>query len=151
MPDPRDPYDLQRFVDAQEWSFADALAELQAGRKQTHWMWFIFPQLVGLGRSDTARFFGIRSADEARAYLAHPLLGPRLRQCCATLLRHRGASAEAIMGDVDALKLKSSMTLFEAVAADPSPFAAVLDAFYMGSRDPLTLDLLGQAGTPVVS
>jgi uncharacterized protein (DUF1810 family) len=143
MPDPSDPHDLQRFVDAQEWSFADALAELEAGRKRTHWIWFVFPQLAGLGRSDTARFFGIRSGDEARAYLAHALLGPRLRQCCTALLRHRGTSAEAIMGGVDALKLKSSMTLFEAVADDPAPFAAVLDAFYGGARDPETLRLLG--------
>jgi uncharacterized protein (DUF1810 family) len=146
-----DPFDLQRFVDAQEWSFADALAELEAGRKQTHWIWFVFPQLAALGRSETARFFGIRSADEAGAYLAHPLLGPRLRQCCAALLPHRSEKAEAIMGSIDALKLRSSMTLFEAVAADPSPFAAVLDAFYGGARDPLTLDLIGRSGTPIVS
>ncbi|MBA2920683.1 DUF1810 family protein [Sphingomonas sp. MAH-20] len=151
MPDSTDPHHLQRFVDAQEWAFADALAELGAGQKRTHWMWFIFPQLAELGRSETARFFGIRSADEAQAYLAHPLLGSRLRQCCVALLRHRSRSAEAIMGSVDALKLKSSMTLFEAIADDRSSFAAVLDAFYLGARDALTLDLLGRAGTPIVS
>lgn len=137
-----DPFDLERFVMAQAGAFADALVELEAGRKRSHWMWFVFPQMAGLGRSETARFFGIRSADEARAYLAHPLLGPRLRQCCAALLRHRDQSAEAILGSIDALKLKSSMTLFEAVAGDPAPFAAVLDAFHQGRRDPLTLDLL---------
>jgi uncharacterized protein (DUF1810 family) len=140
-----DPFNLQRFVEAQAWSFADAIAELAAGRKQTHWIWFVFPQLAGLGHSETALLFGIRSAAEARAYLAHPLLGPRLRQCCAALLRHRDRSAEDILGGIDALKLRSSMTLFEAVAEDPAPFAAVLDAFYAGARDPLTLDLLGWA------
>jgi uncharacterized protein (DUF1810 family) len=140
-----DPFNLQRFVEAQAWSFADAIAELAAGRKQTHWIWFVFPQLAGLGHSETALLFGIRSAAEARAYLAHPLLGPRLRQCCAALLRHHDRSAEDILGGIDALKLRSSMTLFEAVAEDPAPFAAVLDAFYAGARDPLTLDLLGWA------
>jgi uncharacterized protein (DUF1810 family) len=140
-----DPFNLQRFVEAQAWSFADAIAELAAGQKQTHWIWFVFPQLAGLGHSETALLFGIRSAAEARAYLAHPLLGPRLRQCCAARLRHRDRSAEDILGGIDALKLRSSMTLFEAVAEDPAPFAAVLDAFYAGARDPLTLDLLGWA------
>lgn len=140
-----DPFNLPRFVEAQSGSFADAIAELEAGRKRTHWMWVVFPQLAALGRSETARFFGIRSAAEARAYLAHPLLGQRLRQGCAALLGHRGRSAEVILGGIDALKLKSSMTLFEAVADDPAPFAAVLDAFYAGARDPLTLDLLKAA------
>ena len=142
MADRADPFDLERFVAAQAGSYADALAELEAGRKRSHWMWFVFPQLAGLGRSETARFYGIRSAAEARAYLDHPQLGARLRQCCAALLRHQGVSAETILGGIDALKLKSSMTLFEAVADDPAPFAAVLDAFYAGTRDPLTLDLL---------
>lgn len=140
-----DPFDLERFVDAQAWSFADAIAELEAGQKQTHWIWFVFPQLAELGHSETAQLFGIRSAAEARAYIAHPLLGPRLNQCCAALLRHRGRDAEDIMGSIDALKLRSSMTLFDAVAEDPAPFAAVLDTFYAGARDPLTLDLLGWA------
>lgn len=139
-----DRFDLDRFVRAQARTYAEALAELRAGRKTSHWMWFIFPQLRELGRSETARFYGIGSADEARAYLAHPLLGSRLRECCAALLLHHGASPEAIMGAVDALKLRSSMTLFEAVAADPEPFAAVLDAFYGGEGDPATLTLLGR-------
>ena len=143
MPDSvDDPFGLERFVTAQAGSYADALAELRAGRKRSHWMWFVFPQLAGLGRSDTARFFGIRSVEEARAYLAHPLLGPRLRECCTALLTHSGLSAEAILGNIDALKLRSSMTLFEAVGDDPATLAAVLDAFYRGDRDPATLNLL---------
>jgi len=135
-------FDLERFVIAQEDVYADALAELEAGRKQSHWMWFVFPQLAGLGRSPTATFFGIGSAAEARAYLAHPLLGPRFHACAEALLAHRGRSAEAILGPIDAMKLRSSMTLFEAVAADPAPFASVLEAFFDGGRDPVTLDLL---------
>jgi uncharacterized protein (DUF1810 family) len=138
MPD----HDLDRFVAAQEGVHAAALAELKAGRKQSHWMWFVFPQFAGLGRSPTARFYAIASAAEARAYLAHPLLGPRLLECTNAVLAHRGRSAEAIFGVVDAMKLKSSMTLFEAVAADPSPFAALLDAFFDGARDAATLELL---------
>jgi uncharacterized protein (DUF1810 family) len=137
-----DSFDLERFVVAQARSYAAALAELKAGRKRNHWMWFVFPQLAGLGRSETARFYGIRSADEARAYLAHPLLGTRLRECCAALVHHRGTPAETILGSIDALKLKSSMTLFEAVADDPAPFSAVLNAFYEGRRDRLTQELL---------
>lgn len=137
-------FDLNRFVAAQARDYAAALAELRAGRKRTHWMWFIFPQHVALGRSETARFYGIGSAAEARAYLAHPVLGERLRECCAALLAHRDKRPEAIMGGVDALKLKSSITLFEAIADDPAPFAAVLDAFYGGERDSATLGLLGR-------
>jgi len=135
-------FDLDRFVAAQAGVYAQALAELEAGAKRSHWMWFVFPQLAGLGRSPTAIFYAIDSADEARAYLAHPLLGARLRDCVAAILRHKDRSAEAIFGAVDAMKLKSSMTLFEAVAGDPTPFAAVLDAFFAGARDAATLDLL---------
>ena len=135
-------FDLDRFVAAQAGVYAQALAELEAGAKRSHWMWFVFPQLAGLGRSPTAIFYAIGSADEARAYLAHPLLGARLRDCVAAILRHKDRSAEAIFGAVDAMKLKSSMTLFEAVASDPAPFAAVLDAFFAGARDAATLDLL---------
>ena len=135
-------FDLDRFVAAQAGVYAQALAELEAGAKRSHWMWFVFPQLAGLGRSPTAIFYAIGSADEARAYLAHPLLGARLRDCVAAILRHKDRSAEAIFGAVDAMKLKSSMTLFEAVAGDPTPFAAVLDAFFAGARDAATLDLL---------
>jgi uncharacterized protein (DUF1810 family) len=133
---------LDRVVAALEDVYAQALAELKAGRKQSHWMWFVFPQLAGLGRSPTARFYGLASLAEARTYLAHPLLGPRLLACTAAVLAHRGRSAEAIFGVVDAMKLKSSMTLFEQAAEDPAPFAAVLDAFFGGTRDAATLDLL---------
>jgi uncharacterized protein (DUF1810 family) len=135
-------FDLERFVAAQRGIYDQALGELRAGRKQSHWMWFVFPQLAGLGRSETARFYGISGAAEARAYLAHPLLGRRLRECAGALLAHAGQRPEAILGSVDALKLRSSMTLFEAVAADPAPFVAVLDAFFGGERDAATLNLL---------
>jgi uncharacterized protein (DUF1810 family) len=135
-------YDLDRFVAAQQGVYDQALAELQAGRKQSHWMWFVFPQLAGLGRSPTAAFYAMASADEAHAYLAHPLLGPRLRECAGAVLTHRGGSAEAIFGVVDAMKLRSSMTLFEAVSEEPAPFRAVLDTFFSGVRDRATLDLL---------
>ena len=135
-------FDLDRFVAAQADIYAQALAELAAGRKQSHWMWFVFPQIAGLGRSPTAIFYAIASTEEARAYLAHPLLGARLRECTLAVLAHRGASAEAIFGAVDAMKLRSSMTLFETVAGDPKPFAAVLDAYFDAERDPATLMLL---------
>jgi len=134
--------DLGRFVAAQEGIYPQALAELRRGRKQSHWMWFVFPQLAGLGRSATARFYAIASAAEARAYLDHPLLGARLRESAAAILVHRSDRAEAILGPIDAIKLRSSMTLFEAVAADPAPFAAVLAAFFGGERDAATLSLL---------
>lgn len=135
---------LERFVDAQSGGvFERALAELQAGEKRSHWMWFVFPQIAGLGRSETARLYAIVDRAEAEAYLAHRQLGPRLRQATdATLAWRGGRSAEDILGGIDALKLASSMTLFGAVAADPAPFAAVLDAFYAGRRDERTLALL---------
>ncbi len=109
-------------------------------------MWFVFPQLAGLGRSGTARFYGIDGEGEARAYLAHPLLGPRLLECTAAVMPHRSRSAEAIFGAVDAMKFRSSMTLFEAVADDPAPFAEALELFYAGIRDEATLRLLGAPG-----
>ena len=136
-----DPFDLDRFVQAQAGSYAQALAELKRGRKASHWMWWVFPQLAGLGHSPTARAYAIRSADEARAYLAHPLLGVRLGEATQAVTAAPG-TAEAIMGPVDALKLRSSMTLFEAVASDPAPFAGVLARFYGGERDQATLRLL---------
>ena len=135
-------FDLDRFVAAQAGVYAQALAELEAGRKQSHWMWFVFPQIAGLGASPMARFYAIASGEEARAYLLHPLLGPRLRECTETMLGHRGRSAEAILGPVDAIKLRSSMTLFEAVAGRQDLFARALDAFYKGERDARTLELL---------
>lgn len=137
-----DPYNLKRFIDAQEEHFDAALGELRAGSKRSHWMWFIFPQLAGLGISPTAQYYAISSFDEARAYLADPLLGPRLRQCLGALLQWAGTrSAEQILGHVDALKLRSSLTLFD--QAEPSgPFASALAAFYDGAPDERTLALL---------
>jgi uncharacterized protein (DUF1810 family) len=137
-----DPYALQRFVDAQASTYRQALAELRRGRKTSHWMWFIFPQLKALGRSSTALHYGIASLDEARAYLAHPSLGPRLNECTKAILSHRSEPAETILGHVDAMKLRSSMTLFEAAANGQGLFGAVLDAFYGSERDDLTLSLL---------
>ena len=137
-------YDLDRFVAAQASVHERALAELERGRKESHWMWFVFPQLAGLGRSPMAQRFAIESADEARAYLAHPLLGPRLRRCTEAVLAHRGRQAESIFGSVDALKFRSSMTLFDEAADGGGPFAAALAAFYGGERDAATLGLLGK-------
>ena len=134
---------LDRFVEAQAGVWAQALAELKAGRKTSHWMWFVFPQIAGLGRSETARFYAIADVAESRAYLAHPLLGARLREAAAALLAHRGRSAEAMLGGIDAVKLRSSMTLFEAVAPEEPVFAAVLEAFFSGQRDPETVRRIG--------
>ena len=132
--------DLDRFVAAQATTYATALAELRRGRKATHWMWFVFPQIAGLGHSQMARHYAIASLDEARAYLRHPLLGARLREASAAVLAHTGAhAAEAMMGGIDAVKLRSSMTLFEAAGDDPAVFAGVLDAFFDGERDAATL------------
>ena len=135
--------DLHRFVEAQAGSvYETALAELRAGAKRGHWMWFIFPQLRGLGRSALAEHYGIGGAEEARAYLAHPLLGDRLRACVEALLHHAGArTAEQMLGAVDTMKLRSSLTLFEAVGGG-EPFAAALDALFAGERDRATLVML---------
>ena len=132
--------DLERFVRAQDEhrTYTQAVAELRAGRKTSHWMWFVFPQIAGLGSSPTARRYAIADLAEARAYLAHPVLGPRLRECAEIVAGHRDKSAEQIFGGIDAMKLRSSMTLF--AAADPSQptFAAVLEQFFAGP-DPETL------------
>ncbi len=133
--------DLDRFVSAQADVYPQALAELRRGRKTSHWMWFVFPQIAGLGRSETARFYAIRDADEARTYLAHPVLGPRLIETARAVTVAPG-SAEAILGGIDAMKLRSAMTLFAAVADDDAPFVAALDRFFDGQRDPATLALL---------
>lgn len=136
-----DPFQLQRFVDAQKGTFDVALMELQAGRKQSHWIWFIFPQLAGLGRSPTAQFYGIRSIHEARGYLAHPMLGDRYRQAVEAILAWAGEkSAAEVLGDVDAMKLRSSLTLFENASGDPL-FVRALDLLYEGP-DEATLRLL---------
>ena len=136
-----DPFDLGRFVTAQDRVYETVLAELRAGAKRSHWIWFVFPQLRGLGRSSTAQHYGIASADEAAAYLAHPVLGRRLRECAALLNTHADRSATEILGYPDDLKVRSSMTLFARVGQDPV-FREVLDAFYDGADDPATLDLL---------
>jgi uncharacterized protein (DUF1810 family) len=136
-------HDLNRFVAAQSSAYAQALAELHRGRKTSHWMWFVFPQIAGLGRSDTARFYAIADAAEARAYLAHPLLGPRLVKATQVAAAAPG-SAEAIFGSIDAIKLRSSMTLFAAVAAEDAPFTAALERFFGSERDSATLQLLGE-------
>jgi uncharacterized protein (DUF1810 family) len=140
--DSPDLFNLQRFVDAQQSVIDDALSELSAGSKRSHWMWFVFPQLAELGRSPTAKFYGLASIDEARAYLGHPILGPRLTQCVEALLPWSGKrSAEQILGPVDSMKLRSSMTLFDSAKPD-GLFAQALLNFFGGSRDELTLALL---------
>jgi uncharacterized protein (DUF1810 family) len=135
---------LERFVEAQRSTYDQALAELAAGAKRSHWMWFVFPQIAGLGRSAMAQRFAIRDEVEARSYLTHPLLGARLRESTGTMLGWAGRkSAEAILGPIDALKFASSMTLFDAVAdAADNPFALALAAFNRGERDSLTLERL---------
>jgi uncharacterized protein (DUF1810 family) len=138
-----DPHDLRRFVDAQQGTYPGALAELRAGRKTGHWIWFVFPQVAGLGRSETSRFYAIASLDEARAYLDHPVLGPRLRESVDAVLSAAGSSAEAMLGSIDAVKLRSSMTLFLRAAPDEQRFRQVLDRFYGGRPDPATDGILG--------
>ena len=125
-----DALTLDRFVEAQQDSYPVALSELRQGRKQSHWMWFIFPQLRGLGRSEMSHFYGIADLDEATRYLAHPVLGPRLVECAGAVLTHRGRPAEAIMGPVDAGKLRSSATLFGAVGGAPDVFDRILAEFF---------------------
>jgi uncharacterized protein (DUF1810 family) len=140
-----DPYDLARFVTAQDaaGTYERAVAELRAGRKESHWMWFVFPQIAGLGRSPAARQFAISSLDEARAYLRHPVLGPRLAQCAAILTDTEGRSVEQIFGGLDALKLRSSMTLFLRAAPAGEPlYGQVLSQYFGGVPDPATGQLL---------
>jgi uncharacterized protein (DUF1810 family) len=132
---------LERFVAAQDGVYAQALAELRRGAKRSHWMWFIFPQIAGLGQSAMARTYAIASAEEARAYLAHPVLGPRLIEATGAVTAAAG-SAEAILGGIDAVKLRSSMTVFAAIADDPTPYRAALERFFGGKDDPATLGLL---------
>jgi uncharacterized protein (DUF1810 family) len=134
-----DPHDLNRFVEAQDGVFEAARAELRRGRKTSHWMWFVFPQVAGLGRSPMAQRYAIVSLAEARAYLAHPVLGERLRELTGILTALRQTDARAIFGDIDAVKLRSSLTLFDAVEPD-GVFAQALDRFFAGHRDPATLE-----------
>jgi uncharacterized protein (DUF1810 family) len=133
-----DPFDLERFVRAQDGVYDQALAELRAGAKRGHWMWFVFPQLAGLGHSPMAQRYAVSGLEEARAYLAHPVLGPRLVECARALLGLPGRDPVRVLGSVDALKLRSSMTLFEAAAPDERVFAEVLERFYDGERDEAT-------------
>lgn len=133
-----DPHDLERFVLAQKDDFPLALAEIRAGRKQSHWMWYIFPQFDGLGFSTMSRRFAIKSEAEARAYLRHPVLGPRLMECCEAAIALDGRSATEVFGSPDDMKLRSCATLFAAVSPPESVFECVLDRFFHGSRDEQT-------------
>jgi uncharacterized protein (DUF1810 family) len=137
-----DPYNLRRFLLAQEPVFTQAYAELAAGHKESHWMWFIFPQLRGLGSSAMAERYALGSLDEARAYLAHPLLGERLRRCTQLVNRLERRAAQEIFGYPDYLKFRSSMTLFTRAAADGQPFSEALAKYFDGEGDPLTRELL---------
>ncbi|MBQ2477152.1 MAG: DUF1810 domain-containing protein [Desulfovibrio sp.] len=139
-----DPYRLKRFTDAQDTGlYSQALAELRQGRKLSHWIWFVFPQIAGLGSSPMAVEYAISDLDEARAYLAHPVLGPRLHEAAQALLSSGQTDPEAVLGFIDAMKMRSSMTLFHRASPEDSVFTAVLDAFYAGAEDDLTLSLLG--------
>lgn len=142
MPNPS-KYDLERFVTAQSEIYASALSELKRGRKESHWMWYIFPQLTGLGSSATAKYYAIANLEEAQEYLAHPLLGKRLRECCEALCALPGKDISDILGYPDNLKLCSCMTLFENASDDPDVFVCVLQKFYGGKRDIVTERLLG--------
>ena len=135
---------LDRFLDGQEEVYEGVLQELRRGRKTGHWMWFIFPQVAGLGSSGMSRYYAISSLDEARAYLAHPVLGARLRECARLVFAIEGRTAEQVLGGIDALKLRSSMTLFHRAIPDEAVFRQVLDGFYGGVTDPATDRLLAR-------
>ncbi len=137
-------YDLERFIVEQEHVYFGALAELKRGHKTGHWIWFIFPQIAGLGHSGMSQGLAISSLDEARAYLAHPVLGARLRECARAVLANTGATAEEMLGGIDAMKLRSSMTLFHRAAPDDALFAKVLDRYYDGVADSVTDALLSE-------
>lgn len=140
-------FDLQRFVDAQRPAYENAVRELRAGRKTGHWIWYVFPQIAGLGRSETSAFYAIASLDEARAYLDHPVLGPRLRECARVLLEAPPASLEAIVGSLDAMKVRSSMTLFHRAAPDEVLFRDVLERHCGGVVDAATDRVLAEAAS----
>ncbi len=139
-----DPYDLQRFVEAQDRVYPRVVAELRAGRKTSHWIWFVFPQVAGLGSSPMAQKYSIGSLDEARAYLTHPVLGARLRECTQLVLDVKGRDIGDILGYPDDPKFRSSMTLFATVDGAPALFAAALQQYFGGAPDAKTLELLGQ-------
>lgn len=140
--DADDPFDLNRFLKAQESDYARALAEIKHGQKRSHWMWYVFPQFAGLGFSETSQYFSIKSVEEARAYLEHPTLGPRLWECAEAALNVKGRSAHDIFGSPDDLKLRSSATLFAHVSRAGSVFHRLLDAYFQAQRDDKTLALL---------
>jgi uncharacterized protein (DUF1810 family) len=144
----QDQHRLQRFVDAQDddGTYESVLRELRDGRKRSHWMWFIFPQLAGLGQSPTSRRYAISSLEEARAYVEHPVLGPRLEECARALLQRTGGSARDIFGGIDAMKLRSSMTLFHRADPDNALYSEVLDRYFGGEPDEATDRLLGASG-----
>jgi uncharacterized protein (DUF1810 family) len=139
-----EPFDLQRFVSAQDadGTFDAALRELRRGRKESHWMWFVFPQVAGLGRSATARFYELSGLAEAAAYVAHPVLGPRLQETARAMLELRGDDAELVLGPIDGAKLRSSMTLFALAAPDEPVFREVLEKYFGGGSDPATISRL---------
>jgi uncharacterized protein (DUF1810 family) len=141
--DAKDPHNLGRFIQAQEYNYDQALSEIRSGRKQSHWMWYIFPQLDGLGFSPTSRRYSIKSIAEAEAYLGHPILGPRLVECCEATLRVEGRSAFDIFGSPDDMKLRSCAALFALVSPAGSVFHRLLDKYFQGNRDVQTLRLLG--------
>lgn len=146
--DAPDEFDLGRFVAAQDsgGSYRSAVTELRAGRKTSHWMWYVFPQIAGLGQSPTSKHYAISSVAEARAYLAHPVLGPRLLECAEILTTLSGRTAEDVLGGIDAMKLRSSMTLFRDAAPDQPVFGSVLDRYFGGMPDTATERLISQAG-----
>ena len=137
-----DPHNLERFVAAQARVYDDVLAELRNGRKTTHWMWFVFPQIAGLGQSSTSRFYALAGIEEARAYLEHPTLGPRLREAASIVAASSAPTAEAIFGGIDTQKLRSSMTLFARADPGETAFQAVLSRYFDGEPDPATLERL---------
>ena len=145
MSDLADPHNLNRFLEAQEYDHARALSEIRAGRKRSHWMWYVFPQFIGLGASETSRRFAIKSVAEAEAYVRHPVLGPRLVECAEAVLGLEGLPAQDIFGSPDDLKLRSCATLFATVSPPGSVFARILDKYFLGEPDEQTLGLLRSA------
>jgi uncharacterized protein (DUF1810 family) len=142
-----DPFDLDRFLVAQAQDYPRAIAELRTGEKRSHWIWFVFPQLQGLGSSAASRHFGLSGIAEARAYLAHPVLGFRLRESFAAMLGHAGATARQVLGELDAAKFRSCLTLFLQAAPGDDVFAHALEHFFKGEPDPMTLALLERRPT----
>jgi uncharacterized protein (DUF1810 family) len=144
VPAAHDSFDLNRFVEAQSGGYEQVLTELRRGRKRGHWIWYILPQMRGLGLSSMSSRYGIRSLDEAKAYVAHPVLGPRLRDCVEAVGTHKGLSATQVFGSLDAMKFRSCLTLFAEAEGPDSVFARALGQFFDDQRDPRTLELLGR-------